>query len=96
MYEPKVPPIEGLDEDARFADLLDALARGVHDSWAQRTMELGWRFADLRDDVGKGHPCLVPYEALPESERDMDRCIVRGVLGTLLALGYRIVPPVAK
>jgi hypothetical protein len=96
MYEPKVSPIEGLEEDARFVELLDALGRSAHDSWAQRLIELGWRLADQRDDVAKGHPGLVPYESLPESERDMDRFIVRGVLGTLLALGYRILPPAVR
>ena len=43
-----------------------------------------------RDDLKKQHPGLVPYAALPESEKEYDRSTVLGVLRAILAMGYRI------
>jgi hypothetical protein len=41
----------------------------------------------------KPHPDLVPYTQLPEEEREYDRATVVETLKTILALGYRILPP---
>lgn len=29
--------------------------------------------AEKRDDIHKKHPCLVPYDELPEEEKEYDR-----------------------
>lgn len=34
-------------------------------------MNDGWTYGELRDDAGKHHPCLVPYDELNETERNM-------------------------
>jgi len=51
---------------------------------------MGWKFGDKRDDRRKEHPCLVPYEELPESEKEHDRIVVKELLKTLILLGFRI------
>ena len=38
------------------------------------------------------HPDLVPYEDLPEGERQYDRTSVIETLKVILTLGYSIVP----
>ena len=53
-------------------------------------MAQGWRYGHDRDDSRKEHPCLVPYEELPESEKVFDRNTAMGTLKVLLALGYHI------
>ena len=43
-----------------------------------------------RDDAAKKHPCLVPYDQLPESEKEYDRDSAIETLRAIIALGYRI------
>ena len=40
---------------------------------------------------GLTHPCLVPYEELPEIEKDYDRNTAIGTLKLIQALGFDIV-----
>jgi len=69
------------------------LARNAHDIWARQRLADGWRFGPRRDDAKKEHPCLVPYEDLPESEKVYDRSAAMETLKAILALGYRIMKP---
>jgi RyR domain len=71
--------------------LLEKLARNAHEVWAQKRIEDGWTLGPQRDDAQKKHPCLVPYDQLPESEKEYDRELVNQTLKTILALGYQIV-----
>ncbi len=75
--------------------LTEVLARNAHDLWARLRLAQGWRWGPARDDARKEHPSLVPYEALPESERQADRDTAVGTLKAILALGYRIERPEA-
>lgn len=73
--------------------LTERLAENTHEIWAQQRLKDGWVWGERRDDTAKKHPCLVPYDQLPESEKEYDRVAVLGVLRSVLALGYRIEPP---
>ena len=53
--------------------LLEAMAKNVHEIWAQERINQGWTYGETRDDVLKHHPCLIPYEDLPEEEKVYDR-----------------------
>lgn len=53
--------------------LTELLAENVHDVWSERKIDEGWTYGDQRDDNLKKHPSLVPYDCLPESEKDYDR-----------------------
>ena len=48
------------------------------------------RFTQQRDDRQKTHPCLVPYEALPDEEKDYDRHTAIGTLKLIMKLGFQI------
>ncbi len=50
-------------------------------------------WAVTANDLQKEHPCIVPYEDLPESEKEYDRKISLGVVQAMLALGYRVESP---
>jgi len=73
-----------------LAELTERLAQNAHDLWARLRIEQGWRWGPERSDARKEHPSLVPYERLPESEKQADRDTVIGTLGAIVALGYRI------
>lgn len=72
--------------------LTEKLARHTHDVWATRRMADGWTYGPRRDDEKKQHPDLVPYEDLPESEKEYDRRTAMETLKAIVALGYRIEP----
>lgn len=70
--------------------LAEQIAENVHDVWALARMEQGWTFGAKRDDENKKHPCLVPYEDLPEEEKDYDRNTAIQTLKLAVRLGFSI------
>ena len=93
MYRPK--PID--TGDVSLPEELDALteliAANVHDVWAAGRIEEGWTYGPVKDDRTKTTPLLIPYESLPESEKDYDRNTATETLKVILKMGYVIVPP---
>ncbi len=73
--------------------LCEMLARNTHEIWSQQRLADGWHYGEERDDARKLHPCLVPYDELPESEKVYDRAIAMEIIKAMLGLGFRIVPP---
>jgi ryanodine receptor 2 len=70
--------------------LTERLAAHVHEQWAAQRMTDGWVYGPTRDDVARQHPCLVPYDELPETEKEYDRIAVQGTVRAILQLGFRI------
>ena len=70
--------------------LIEEMARNVHDVWAQGRIAEGWTYGEQRDDKRKMHPCLVPYEELPDAEREYDRQTAVQTLKLILKLGFKI------
>ena len=70
--------------------LVEKMALNVHEVWSAGRMAEGWTWGPVRDDARKHHPCLVPYDELPESEREYDRHTAVETLKLILSLGYRI------
>src|SRR5919109_4262270 len=92
-YEPAPVDTSGVTLSDSLHDLTELLAKNAHDLWAQQRLAEGWTYGPTREDTRKEHPCLVPYEALPEAEKAYDRQGAMETVKTLLALGYRIQPP---
>lgn len=70
--------------------LIERMARNVHEVWAQTRLQQGWTYGPERDDAKKKHPCLVPYDSLPEEERVYDRNTAVETLKLILSLGFDI------
>jgi len=50
----------------------NALPSHSHESWlAQKTAE-GWKYGPVKDADKKEHPCYVPYDELPVSQKSKD------------------------
>lgn len=94
-YLPK--PAETCDVELaeELADLVENMAKNVHEVWAANRIAEGWRYGKVRDDARKEHPCLVPYEELPNSEREYDRKTAVETLKLIIKLGSQIIPPKA-
>jgi hypothetical protein len=71
-------------------DLSELLAENTHDVWARLRLARGWRCGPKRDDTERKHPCLVPYDELPEAEKEYDRQVAVQTLKAILALGFTI------
>lgn len=83
----------GISLPFELASLTERLAENSHAIWAAQRPGEGWTYGPQRDDGRKQHPCLVPYDRLPESEKEYDRLTAMGTLKAILGLGYRIVSP---
>jgi ryanodine receptor 2 len=92
-YQPDPINTDDVDLPDGLTPLVERLAEHVHDTWAQRRMDEGWSYGSERDDQAKTHPCLVPYDELPEVEKDYDRETAIETLKAVKALGYTITPP---
>lgn len=70
--------------------LIEQLAKNVHEVWARNRIEQGWTYGKERSDSLKQHPCLIPYEELPEVEKDYDRDTALETLKLISKLGFKI------
>lgn len=70
--------------------LVELMAKNVHEVWALSRISQGWTYGKQRDDEKKTHPCLVPYEELPEEEKEYDRNTAISTLKFIMKLGYKI------
>lgn len=77
-----------LDQELEF--LIEAMSKNVHEVWAQTRIEQGWSYGPKRNDEKKLHPCLIPYEELPESEKEYDRNTAIETLKLIQKLGFEI------
>lgn len=90
MWMPEPIDTDEISLPQELLALWERIAEGVHDNWARQRIAEGWRYGERRDDQLKTTPCLVPYDELPESEKEYDRSTAMQTLKLILALGYRI------
>lgn len=89
-YDPKPIETEDVFLSEDIEKLMEALAKNTHEVWAKGRMDEGWTYGSVRNDELKQHPCLVPYEELPESEKNYDRHTVGATLKLIIKLGYKV------
>ena len=89
-YEPKPIDTSNVVLPAELDELVEKLARNVHDVWAKSRIDEGWTYGEQRNDSLKHHPCLVEYNELPESEKEYDRNTAIGTLKLITHLGFKI------
>ncbi|MBE6553106.1 MAG: Ryanodine receptor Ryr [Ruminococcaceae bacterium] len=90
MYIPKPIDTSSITLSPEIMELCEQLAKNVHEVWSEGRIADGWSFGAVRDDAAKKHPCLIPYEELPEREKDFDRNTALQTLRLIVKLGYRI------
>jgi voltage-gated potassium channel Kch len=69
---------------------VEAMAQLEHARWCADKRRHGWKYGEPRDDGARLHPLLVPWERLPDSERKIDRALVRVRPGALARAGFRL------
>jgi hypothetical protein len=92
-YRPRPIDTSNVELPREIEELTDRLSRNAHEIWARQRLADGWRRGQTRDDAGKLHPCLIPYDELPEAEKTYDRATAMETVKAILALGFRISRP---
>lgn len=50
----------------------DAGHDAQHNSWMKEKIDQGWVYGEIKDAEKKTHPCIVPFEQLPEFQQKKD------------------------
>ena len=90
-YRPSPLDLKNITVPKGLENLIEALAKNVHETWAEGRLKEGWTFGPKRDETLRQTPCLVPYEDLPEEEKEYDRKTALSTIGFILASGYTLV-----
>lgn len=89
-YVPQPVDTKDVQLPVELDELVEKLAKNVHEVWAESRISEGWQYGEDRSDALKQHPCLVPYEDLPENEKAYDRNTALGTLKLITKLGFKI------
>lgn len=89
-YIPSPVDTSGTRLPEELEPLVEHMARNVHEVWAQGRIRQGWTYGAERNDALKQHPCLVPYDQLPENEKEYDRNTAIETLKLIMKLGFKI------
>ena len=86
-------PVDTIDVSLprELEPLVESMAKNVHEIWSQTRISQGWTYGPERNDAEKKHPCLVPYEDLPEEEKVYDRNTSIETLKFIFKSGFKIV-----
>ncbi len=60
----------------------DAGDSASHDNWMRQKVADGWVYGEIKDPIGKTHPCMVPFNELPVEQQVKDaifRAIVHAI-----------------
>ena len=89
-YIPEPMDLSSVDLPESLIQLSERIAENVHEVLAKARMDEGWTYGEKRDDIHKKHPCLVPYDELPEEEKEYDRNTAMNTIKMVKKLGFRI------
>lgn len=89
-YTPQPIDTKGIELPKELEQLVEEMSKNVHEVWSETRIKQGWTYGEQRNDELKTHPCLVPYEELPEEEKEYDRNTSIGTLKLIMKLGFKI------
>lgn len=89
-YVPKPINTDNIVLSEELSQLTEKIAENVHEVWAASRIAQGWSYGPKRDDAARETPCLVPYDELPEIEKEYDRNTAMETIKLIVSLGYTI------
>ena len=89
-YTPQPIDTSDIKLPEELEQLVEKMSKNVHEVWSETRINQGWTYGEQRNDELKTHPCLVPYEELPEEEKEYDRNTSIGTLKLIMKLGFKI------
>ena len=89
-YTPAPVSTEGVDLPEELSLLIEQIAANVHDVWATARIAEGWQYGEIHDGELMNTPNLVPYDELPEQEKEYDRKTAMETLKLIQKLGFKV------
>lgn len=89
-YTPNPIDTTDVELSEELLELVELLAENTHDNWAAGRIAEGWTYGPVRNDGLKQHPCLIPYNELPDNEKKYDRVTSMETLKAIRKLGWKI------
>ena len=89
-YIPTPVDTQSISLPKELNSLVEEMSKNVHEVWPAGRMKDGWTYGEERNDAEKKHPCLVPYEDLPDEEKESDRNTSVETIKLILKLGFKI------
>ena len=90
-YTPQPVSTEDIELSTEILQLTEQVAANVHEVWASGRIAEGWEYGRTHNYELKHHPCLVPYDELPESEKEYDRKTAMETLKLIHKLGFKMI-----
>ena len=90
-YEPHPLNLEDIALTDDLTELQEAIAENAHEVWAAARKADGWTYGPVRNDAIKQHPDMLPYSALPDSEKEYDRLMAFNTIKLVKKLGWTMV-----
>lgn len=87
-YNPHPLNLNEVTIEPELMELREAIAENAHEVWAKARKDQGWSYGPERDDARKLHPDLLPYNLLPESEKEYDRQVAINTIKLVKKLGW--------
>ena len=61
----------------------DATPEASHESWLAEKVAAGWIYGETKDEEAKTHPCMRPYDELPQEQQAKDH-LFRAIAHSLI------------
>ena len=90
-YEPHPIDVDSIPLNGDLEQLQDAIAENAHNVWAKARIKEGWTYGREFDDEKKEDPTIMPYTALPDSEKEYDRLTAFNTIKLVKKLGFDII-----
>ena len=89
-YTPHPISLDDVEVEDELIELREAIAENAHEVWADTRRKEGWTYGPVRDDIKKQHPDMLPYNRLPESEKEYDRLMAMNTIKLVKKLGWEL------
>lgn len=89
-YAPHPLNLDDVSIEPELMELREAIAENAHEVWARTRKDQGWSYGPERDDAKKLHPDMLPYNLLPESEKEYDRLMAINTIKLVKKLGWEL------
>lgn len=89
-YDPHPLNLDDVTIEPELMELREAIAENAHEVWAKTRKDQGWTYGAERDDIKKLHPDMIPYNLLPESEKEYDRQMAINTIKLVKKLGWEL------
>lgn len=90
-YKPHPINLSDVKLEKEIIELREVIAENAHEVWAKARIDEGWAYGPERNDSEKKDPTLLPYDLLPEQEKEYFRQMSMETIKFLKKLGWKFV-----